>query len=84
MLDAGEQHMFVADDLEQVRGESASSERMRFLLIAFAATVAQPLVVFERLRVHPRCMVGYPFFVDILHVASREDRVWVKPGVRFN
>ena len=27
--------MFVADDLEQIRGESASSELVRFLLIAF-------------------------------------------------
>ena len=58
--------MFVADDLEQVRGESASSEPVRFLLIAFAPSVAQPLVLLDRLRVHPRLIVVHPLLVDLL------------------
>ena len=39
--------MFVADGLEQVRGESASSELVRFLLIAFVPPVAPPLVLLD-------------------------------------
>ena len=70
--------MFVADDLEQVRGESASSEPVRFLRIAFGSPVAQPLVLLDRFRVHPRLIVVHPLVVDLLHVDIREGRVGVQ------
>ena len=67
--------MFVADDLEQVRGERASSELARSLLMAPPA--ARPLVLLDRLRVHPRPIVVHPLAVDLLHVVIREDLVGV-------
>ena len=67
--------MLVADDLEQVRGESASSEPVRFVRIAFAPPVAESLVLLDRFRVHPRPIVVHPLVLDLLHVGIREDRV---------
>ena len=70
--------MFVADDLEQVRGESASSELLRSLRLAFGSRVAQPVVLLDGFRVHPRPIVVHPLAVDLLHVVIREDLVGVQ------
>ena len=70
--------MFVANEVKQIRGESVSPELVRFLLIAFAPPVAQPLVRPDRLRVHPGPMVVHPLAVDLLHVGTSEDRVGVQ------
>ena len=75
MLDAIEQHMFVAHDLEQVRGESLSLELVRSLVMAFAQPFAQVVVFLCRLCVHPRIKLAHPHIVDLFRVELRKDRV---------
>jgi len=45
VLDAGQQHVLVADDLEEVGGERASSVLMSLLLRSAGLVVEPPLVV---------------------------------------
>ena len=67
--------MFVAHDLEQVRGERLSLELVRSLVIAFAQPFAQVVVFLCRRCVHPRVMMAHPLIVDVFHVELRKDRV---------
>ena len=75
MLDAIEQHMFVAHDLEQVRVESLFPELVRSGKIAFAQPFAQVVVFLCRFWVHPRIELAHPHIVDLFHVGLRKDRV---------
>ena len=62
------QQVFVADDLEQVRRESAASFIVRLLRVAFASSVAQRFPLIVCFLIHPQRVMGNPRVVNFFHI----------------